>query len=132
MSGQRRDTPRPEAAFGGWFQVGVGVAGLGLMLLIATGYYWWLLLGAGDSAGVLWTTAGLLLGVPAVVGIVAAVGLWRRRRWGFWLVVVELGILLLTGVGDTTAQTSALVQNVLVCAGIVIAIVGFFRTRPTR
>lgn len=129
MTGSQRPAERRTGGPTGWFQIGVGIAGLGLLVILVTLYYWTLLLGPGDALGILWTIAAILLGVPAILAVIGAVALWRRRRWGFWVVVAELVIVLLTGIGETTAQTSSLFQGIAVFAGIVLAIVGFFQTK---
>ncbi|WP_028708517.1 hypothetical protein [Propionicicella superfundia] len=128
MTGSGGPTPSSGASTG-WFQTGVGMAALGLIVIATNLYYWILLLGRGDSRGILWSNAALLLAVPTVLAILAIVLLWRRRRRGFWVVVAEFAVLLVTGFGDTTLQTSTFVVQILLVVGIVAAVVGFFRTR---
>lgn len=59
---------------------------------------------------------GIVLGV---VGLVAAVGLWMLRRWGFWLTIVVSGLNLLSAApGVAFAPNAAL--RIAALVGVVV------------
>lgn len=118
-------TPAPS----GWFQLGVALAALGFIIIAGNVYTLFLEIGTGDSRGILWSYTGVIMGVPAILAVVAIVALWRRRRWAFWLVTAELLALFAGGLSASTLQTSGVVVQALLVVGIVLSVVGFFRSR---
>ena len=59
---------------------------------------------------------GIVLGI---VGLVAAVGLWLLRKWGFWLTVVVSVLNLLSAAPGIVFAPSAAVQ-VFAAVGVVV------------
>lgn len=119
----------PARKLTGWHQIGIAVAAMGIIVLAGTGYYWLLIFGAGDSAGILWSRAGLLLAVPLVLGVAGIVVLFQRKRFGFWLVAAELAGILLISSSPTSMMGSALASQLIVACGLVLSVVGFFRSK---
>lgn len=113
----------------GWFQLGVALAALGFVVIVGNVYTLFLEIGPGDARGILWTYTGVIMGVPAILAVVAVVLLWRRRRWAFWLVTAEMLALFAGGLSASTLQTSGVVVQALLVVGIVLSVVGFFRSR---
>ena len=64
-----------------------------LNLLNLPGPWWYLFPGAEDVPPFILYT-GIVL---AILGIVASVGLWMLRRWGFWLTIVVSVLNILLG-----------------------------------
>jgi hypothetical protein len=120
-----------SSAPSGWFQLGVALAALGFVIIAGNVYTLFLEIGMGDSRGILWSYIGLINGVPAILAVVAIVLLWRRRRWAFWLVTAELLGLFAGGLSASTLLTSGIVVQALLLVGIVLSVVGFFRSRTS-
>lgn len=127
MSGSTKPARRRLSA--GWRQVGLGMAIVGLVVAAGITVFWGLLIGPGDSQGVLWRSVGLLMGVPTLLGIAGIVLLARHLRAGFWFVAVQLAVLSFYGLGDGSGRISGLAQAVLLGFGAVLCVVGFFRAR---
>src|SRR5918912_3740809 len=56
------------------------------------GPWWYALPGAMEETPMFVIYSGIVLGI---VGIVAAVGLWMMKRWGFWLTIVVSAVNIL-------------------------------------
>ena len=56
---------------------------------------WWYLFPGAEEAPPFVIYSGIVLGI---VGIIASVGLWMVRTWGFWLTIVVCVLNFLLGV----------------------------------
>jgi membrane-bound ClpP family serine protease len=83
---------------------------------------WWYMVPGAEETPAFVIYVGIVLGV---LGLVAAVGLWMLRTWGFWLTVI-LGVLniLLSILGLPMVPTGALQAALAVQAvGFVLVLV---------
>jgi hypothetical protein len=71
----------------------------------------------------------LLMGVVSVACAIAAAGLWRGARWGYWFALVLLVINL---IGDTTNVLLGTEPRAAVGIPIVLAILVFLLSRRVR
>ena len=71
----------------------------------------------------------LLMGAVSVACAIAAAGLWRGARWGYWVALVLLVINL---IGDTTNVLLGTEPRAAVGIPIVLAILVFLLSRRAR
>lgn len=71
----------------------------------------------------------VLMSVVCVACICAAIGLWRGRRWGYWLAVMMMVINL---AGDLVNIITATEPRAIVGIPIVLAFLGYLMRRRTR
>jgi uncharacterized membrane protein (DUF2068 family) len=81
------------------------------------GPWWYLIPGAVEETPMFVIYVGIVLGI---VGIIAAIGLWRLKQWGFWLTVVVSVINILF---NLTALAMVLSAGLL--AFIAVQTIGF-------
>src|ERR687886_2798607 len=84
------------------------------------GPWWYLVPGAMEETPMFVIYSGIVLGI---VGIVAAVGLWMLKRWGFWLTTVVLVVNILFNLSGVF-----MVHSGGLLAAIAIQTVGFVLT----
>jgi uncharacterized membrane protein (DUF2068 family) len=84
------------------------------------GPWWYLVPGAVEATPMSVIYSGIVLGI---VGIVAAVGLWMMKRWGFWLTIVVSAVNILFNLLGLFA-----VQSGGLRAAIAVQTVGFILT----
>lgn len=72
------------------------------------------------------TGAVLLMAVVCVTCIVAAIGLWRCKRWGLWIAIAILSINL---AGDTTNALLGHDRRTLIGLPIGLAVTVYLLTR---
>ena len=87
-----------------------------LNLLNLPGPWWYLFPGAEDVPPFILYT-GIVL---AILGIVASVGLWMLRRWGFWLTIVVSVLNVLLGLPGVFGAPGAGLE-----AAIAVQTIGF-------
>ena len=68
------------------------------------GPWWYLVPGAAEVTPMFIIYLGIVLGI---VGIVAAVGLWMLKTWGFWLTIVVCVINILFNVTGLAMELPA-------------------------
>jgi uncharacterized membrane protein (DUF2068 family) len=78
---------------------------------------WWYLFPGAEEAPVFVIYSGIVLGI---VGLVAAVGLWMMKRWGFWLTVIVCVLNILLG-----APGIVMAPGVVLDAAIAVQVIGF-------
>ncbi len=84
------------------------------------GPWWYLVPGAVEATPMAVIYSGIVLGV---VGIVAAVGLWMMKKWGWWAtIIISVINILLNATGLVMAPGAALK------AAIAVQTVGFIVT----
>src|SRR4051812_8400923 len=81
------------------------------------GPWWYAIPGAMDETPTFIIYSGIVLGI---VGIVAAVGLWLVKNWGFWLTVIVCVINILLSV-----PAPAMVSSAGLLALIAVQSIGF-------
>jgi uncharacterized membrane protein (DUF2068 family) len=84
------------------------------------GPWWYAIPGAMEETPMFVIYSGIVLGI---VGIVAAVGLWMLKRWGFWLTTVVLVVNILFNLSGVF-----MVHSGGLLAAIAIQTVGFVLT----
>src|SRR5919202_276078 len=84
------------------------------------GPWWYFVPGAVEATPMFVIYSGVVLGI---VGIVAAVGLWMTKRWGFWLTIVVSVVNILFNVFGL-----AMVPTVALQVAIAIQTIGFVLT----
>ena len=84
------------------------------------GPWWYAIPGAIEETPMFVIYAGIVLGI---VGIVAAVGLWMLKRWGFWLTIVVAVVNILFNLSGLF-----MVQATGLLAAIAVQTVGFVLT----
>src|SRR5918911_1688114 len=84
------------------------------------GPWWYASPGAMEETPMFVIYSGIVLGI---VGIVAAVGLWMLKRWGFWLTTVVLVVNILFNLSGVF-----MVQSGALRATIAVQTVGFVLT----
>ena len=86
------------------------------------GPWWYAIPGAVEATPMSVIYAGIVLGI---VGIVAAIGLWMPKKWGFWLtIVVSVINILLNVLGLFMAPGAALKASIAVqTIGFILVIV---------
>jgi uncharacterized membrane protein (DUF2068 family) len=87
-----------------------------LNLLNLPGPWWYLFPGTEDVPPFILYT-GIVL---AILGIVASVGLWMLRRWGFWLTIVVSVLNILLGLPGVFGAPGAGLK-----AAIAVQTIGF-------
>src|SRR5919202_2811611 len=87
-----------------------------LNVLNFPGPWWYLFPGAFDAPPFV-LYSGIVLGI---VGIVASVGLWMLRTWGFWLTIVVSVLNILLGVPGVFGAPRAGLE-----AAIAVQTIGF-------
>jgi hypothetical protein len=81
------------------------------------GPWWYAIPGAMEQTPMFVLYSGIVL---AVVGIVAAVGLWVLKKWGFWLTIVVSVINILLNVSGVVMALGAPLK-----AAIAVQTIGF-------
>jgi uncharacterized membrane protein (DUF2068 family) len=84
------------------------------------GPWWYLIPGAVEETPMFVIYSGIVLGI---VGLVAAVGLWMMKKWGFWLTIVVSVVNILFNVTGLAMVLSAALQ-----AAIAVQTIGFILT----
>src|SRR5215208_6120654 len=74
------------------------------------GPWWYLVPGAVEATPMSVIYSGIVLGI---VGIVAAVGLWMLKKWGFWLTIVVCVINILLNVFGLAMVPTVALQVVI-------------------
>lgn len=78
---------------------------------------WWYLFPGAEEAPSFVIYSGIVL---AIVGIVAIVGLWMLRTWGFWLTVVVCVLNILLGLPGVVFAPGGALE-----AAIAVQVIGF-------
>ncbi len=83
---------------------------------------WWPLLAGAEQPPAFVVYSGIVLGI---VGLVAAVGLWMLKKWGFWLtIVISVLNILFNVLGLVMVQSPGLLALIAVqTIGFVLVIV---------
>jgi uncharacterized membrane protein (DUF2068 family) len=81
------------------------------------GPWWYLIPGAVEETPMFVIYSGIALGI---VGIVAAIGLWMLKKWGFWLTIVVSVVNILFNLTGLAMVLSAGLQ-----AFIAVQTIGF-------
>jgi len=82
---------------------------------------------AGLGAIGIW--AVLLFFVVGVACLIAALGLWRGKRWGYFVAIV---ILCINGLGDLINALSGSERRAIVGVPVVILILAYLMTRRVK
>jgi hypothetical protein len=75
------------------------------------------------------SSAIVLMSVICAACISAAIGLWRGRRWGYWLAVVLLFVNL---AGDLVNVITGIEPRAIVGIPVVLAVLAYLMRRRTR
>ena len=86
------------------------------------GPWWYAIPGAIEETPMFVIYSGIVLGI---VGIVAAVGLWMLKKWGFWLTIVVSAVnILFNLLGLFAVQSGGLRAAIAVqTLGFIVALV---------
>ena len=98
-----------------------------LNVLNFPGPWWYLFPGAFDAPPFV-LYSGIVLGI---VGIVASVGLWMLRTWGFWLTIVVSVLNILLGVPGIFLAPGAGLEAVIALQTIGFVLVFVLIVLPT-
>lgn len=84
---------------------------------------------ARAGLGLIGIWAVLLFFVVGVACLIAALGLWRGKRWGYFAAIV---ILCINGLGDLVNALSGTERRALVGIPVVILILAYLMTRRVK
>ena len=84
------------------------------------GPWWYALPGAMEETPMVIIYVGIVLGIA---GLVAAVGLWMLKKWGFWATIIVSVINILLNLSGL-----AMVQSGALRAAIAVQTIGFILT----
>ena len=90
---------------------------------------WRLNLRARAGLGAIGIWAVLLFFVVGVACLIAALGLWRGKRWGYFVAIV---ILCINGLGDLFNALSGTERRAIVGVPVVILILAYLMTRRVK
>ena len=78
---------------------------------------WWYVFPGAEEAPAFVIYVGIVLGI---VSIIAAVGLWLLKRWGYWLTIIACVLNILLGVPGVFMAPGAALET-----AIAVQVVGF-------
>ena len=94
----------------------------GGMYLLGAGAVGIIFLSEGVETAVVGLFSSLCLGFVAALPIISGIGLWRMRKWGWWMIVVLQGISLVVTAFNMCAvfATPSVEEAIIALAGVLI------------